>query len=219
MAQRHYNRYSMQMAVKAFMEKNRSKWSNNEHISESMSYLVPRLQKAQELFDRKESTSTEGHTIAKNNQLETITERAWLMAARLTIFARKKGLRVLLTEVNHSKSYFERGPEVERIARAAAITEKAEHYLPQLDAYKITMADVASLNADIEELRPLSAERDAVGDEQQQLTASLPRLLQEIQDKLYELDDEVTAFLDDAPDFQEQYAIARRITDRRATHS
>ncbi|GAA4326502.1 hypothetical protein [Flaviaesturariibacter amylovorans] len=219
MAQRLYNRYSMQMAVKACMEKNRSRWAGNPFIPETMDYISVRLRKAQELFDKKEQVSTEGHTLSKNVVLDGIAARAWLMSTRLVVFARKKGLRVLLTEVDHPRSYFERGPEVERIARAAAITEKAEHYLPQLEPYKIRMSDVASLNADIEQVRPLSSERDAVGDEAQQLTNSLPRLLQEVQDKLYELDEEITAFMDEFPDFQDQYFYARRTTDRKATHA
>ncbi|WP_460568804.1 hypothetical protein [Flaviaesturariibacter terrae] len=213
------NRYNMQMAVKSCMQKFRSKWEGNEHIAESMNYIEPRLQRAQGLFDARESTYTEGHTDAKNALLDSISARAALMSKRLTVFARKRGLRVLLVEVDHPKRYYENGPELERISRCAAITERAEHYLPQLEPYKIRLADVAALNADIEELRPLSSQRDALGDEKQTITQSLPRLLQEIQEKLYELDDEISAFMDDDPDFQETYFNARKITDRKATRS
>jgi ElaB/YqjD/DUF883 family membrane-anchored ribosome-binding protein len=217
MSQKLQNRYAMQMAVQACLNQHRSLWAANPHISESADYIAPRLQRAQALIDTRAGSSTEGYTNAKNALLDSICARTSLLAKRLTVYARKTNNPVLLAEVDRPKRYFENGPELERIARCAAITVRAERQLAQLSTYKITMADIAALNADIESVRPLSGQRDAIGDEQQQLTHSIPELLQQVQEKLYELDDEITSFMDEAPDFQETYFNARKVTDRVAT--
>ena len=205
----------MHMAVKELMVKRRSLWSGNEFISESMDYLKPRITRVQELFDAQEGPGTEGLTAAKNSALDHICGRCWLMSKRLTVYARRKGLLQLLPEVDHPKRHFDTAAEVERIGRCAALLAIAQQHVADLAPFKITQGDLTALATDIEALRPLSGQRDAVGDEQQVLHKTLPQLLKEIQEKLYELDDEIISFMDDHPEFQEEYFTARRITDRR----
>jgi DNA gyrase/topoisomerase IV subunit A len=217
MQQRNNNRYTMQMAVQALMEKRKSLWEANEFISESVGYMIPRLEKARHLFDAQEGTSTEGLTISKNLRLDQLCADCWQMSKRLVVFARKKGDTTLLAEVDRPKSYFDYISELERLARCAAITERAGRYISELALYKITSEELARLNQELEQLRPLSSQRDAVGDIKQTLTNSLPKLLQEVQEKLYELDDEMVAFMDGEEAFQEEYFVSRRITDRSAT--
>jgi ElaB/YqjD/DUF883 family membrane-anchored ribosome-binding protein len=219
MSQKLYNRYTMQSAVRSCMQKNKSKWEHVAPVAESMNFIEPRLDKALNIFDAKEDADTTGFTVSKNELLDSICERTWLLGKRLTVFARKKRLTTMLIEVNQPQSHFNNGPEIERIARCNNIINHAERHLPELAEYKIVMADIASLNADIETLRPLSSQRDTIGDEHQTLTSSLPDLLQEVQNKLYELDDEVIALLDDDPVFQDTYFNSRKITDRRAHHA
>lgn len=217
MSQRHNNRYAMQMAVNGLMQKNRSKWAENEFLSESMQFISPRLQRAQELFDQKEGEGTKGLTLSKNAQLDSIGDRAYLTARRLCLYGRRSNQPTVLATADHPRSYFDRGDEPERIGRSAAIVALAQRHLANLGPYKITEPDLAALAADIERVRPLSGERDAFADEINIRNKSLPQLLHEVQDKLDELDDEIISLMDEHPEFQDAYFAARVITDRRAT--
>ncbi|TCZ74571.1 hypothetical protein [Flaviaesturariibacter aridisoli] len=216
-AQAHEDRFHMQQAVAALMNKRRAVWERNEMVAESVAYIVPRLERAHFLVDAKEEGGTSGLTQAKNNFIDNICARSWLMAKRLKLFALRKGLPVLLAQATQPRRYFDNGSELERIGRCAAVVKWAEEHMADLAPFKISMGDVAALSADIERARPLSADRDTTGDGLQLVNKNLPQLLQEIQDKLYELDDEVIALMDDQPEFQDEYFIARRITDRKAT--
>ncbi|RYY85561.1 MAG: hypothetical protein EOO15_16700 [Chitinophagaceae bacterium] len=217
MAQYHENRYAMQMATAAFLRKHAPLWRGNELITESVDYIEPRLDRAQELFDKKEDGGTKGYTAHKNNFIDDICTRSWLLSKRLSLYARRSKNTVLLAQTDQPQRHFDNGSEIERIGRCASVVQWATTHIANLAPYKVTESDLAALSADIERARPLSSDRDTIGDGQQLLNKTLPQLLQEIQDKLYELDDEVVALMDEHPEFQEEYKIARRVTDRKAT--
>ena len=204
----------MQQTTLGCMQDNEPLWKDDENIAESVAYIKPRLQYLATLFDDSENHSTAGLTVEKNNFIDAIADRSFLLAKRLTVFARKKGMIVLLKEVDRPQRYFDNGSEAARLAHCAGVVQLANEHIAELAPFKVTVADVAALSADIEKARPLSARRNGVTAVGTQITGSLAEVLAEVQLKLEELDDEMIALVEDKP-FQDTYFAARKITDRR----
>ncbi|RYY82052.1 MAG: hypothetical protein EOO15_23575 [Chitinophagaceae bacterium] len=201
-----------------FMNDNRSYWSDNEHVVESVDYVSPLVQELLRRGDKQQGTQPEGHTDAKDAALGIMLGLGWKECKKLKVFARKTGKLVLLQEVSFSKTSFEYGTEEEQAARCRIVAERAEVHLPALASYKITRDGIDKLKASIDAFAPLETERDSVMDKRKLLTASIETLMRQARIKFKELDGEIDAFFDEEEqeEFYNGYFEARRVSRLKA---
>ncbi|RYZ17610.1 MAG: hypothetical protein EOO16_23950 [Chitinophagaceae bacterium] len=154
----------------------------------------------------------------KDAELSRAAGLAAPMATRIRSFARVIADPLLLAAMDHNPSDLLYGPQDLRVGYMNDILDAAKTHATQLAAYKVRPADITALE---DALTSAGGLREKAGDAKVHTTVAtsrIPELIDQLRTELEALDDDVEAFIENE-EFVAAYFIARRITDRRATHS
>jgi hypothetical protein len=215
MNQRQENRLTMFKAVAALFQNSSAIWTTVTPVAESFGTFQTLLGQIESTALKQQESQTSGYTSNKNQQKTALAEKAYALVLKLRAFAKRSNNQVLKSAIDISLSSLLQQPEQSLIGQCQIIHDKGKQHQTEAAAYNISDAELAALQALIDDFKPLAGFRDAVGDQLSVATDGLDSLFGQARETLDILDDEVEALISDS-NFVSAYFEARKTTDRKA---
>jgi hypothetical protein len=146
---------------------------------------------------QKQGNSTTGHTQNKENQKELMCALAQSLVLKIRPFAKISENNILLAAVDFSESELSRGAEQEIINRCQTIHDQGQVFLTPLAEFLVTPDSLQAFQTAIQLFRPMTPQRDALGDSKTTATANIKLCIKNIREKLELLDDMVPGMITD----------------------
>jgi hypothetical protein len=206
------NYLGMTKTTLALMETKRSEWETDEPINETVTNVTGHVNTLEAENKKREEMKTTGLTEDKNMVFENMCQKAYKIATKLKAYAKRTKNNTLLVAVDYTETSIKAGTEQAVLTRCQTVHQKAVDNAEALIIYKITPEMITGLEAAIEAFKPLTSNRDSVGDERVAKTVILNETIGKIREELDILDDLVEGTFDD--EFIDAYHSARQIIDR-----
>jgi|GEM_PF-2574896 len=217
MNQEQLNSWTMMGDVKRHLEAHRSVWAASGPISESVAALEE-VWREIELSQLVKADGSSGAKQAKDLALALAAGKAYKIGRRVLAWAKKQNQPEVAILVDHSRSELLQGAEEAMLNRQRQILQQARAHQAELAAYQVSDELLDGLEAAINTFATLRGGYSLKANQVIYSNARIEELLRKARTLLDILDDEVEGLIED-PGFIDQYKIARRITDRRATQS
>ncbi|WP_423147073.1 hypothetical protein [Rubrolithibacter danxiaensis] len=213
MNQRQLNSLSMYKAVAASFYQFSSAWNTIEPIVQIFNNFQNNIRNIEASGLSQQQNSTIGYTEQRELQQTKLIELTFSLALKLTSYAKVTKNPVLEKRVNFSRSAFVRMKEEMLVYTCQDILGLGYQHQEQVVAYQVTQQILEELQSAINAYKPLTAQRDKVGDMRSVITKTLNTLFKEARNNL-DLLDSLVEGLSASKAFIDTYKQARKINDR-----
>jgi lysyl-tRNA synthetase class I len=214
MTKKQINRLTMYKAVRALFDHSSTEKKQMLPLKETYAEFSALVNQIEKLGLTQQERVTMGHTADKNLKRNQTAAVAYSVALKLRALAKVTKNQVLMQAVDYSQSELQQQAEENLLNTYQIIHDYGLEYKTQAEAYKLTDELLKRLQTAINESKPLSANRDTVGDQRIVATAALVDLFKQASSQLSILDDLVEGDEENSS-FAAAYFQAREIFDRR----
>lgn len=218
MKQKDLNRLNMWKTVYQVLQDYKSVWKDNEGFSEAVDDLKRFIDAADQAAGKQAAGGTAGITSDKESLADEAINKTLRVTKVARAYARKTNNLTLLDAVDYAKGRLQKTPLDELTARLTGMLNPAIKVKDALkkfgfikDSDTAAAAAIAAFDQAAPGTRVAIAGRSAV-------TATLPQIMNGGKGELLVLDDLVSLYEDDAPEFVAAYKAARNIVDAGIRH-
>lgn len=208
------NQLNMYIQVQKTYEDFPNIWSSNARLTTDHSTLLANILVIEAQRDTQE-VGNKGISQDKNVQKESLVTQAAFVATAVKTFANDTNNNELANNVNYSISKLRGMREMELLAAAKVIHEKAQAQAALLSDYGITAATLPDLLASINAFKELQPKPQKAINSSKTATKTLAAIMKETNELLSnQMDGKMAQYERTAPDFFNAYTNARQVISR-----
>ena len=208
------NRITMVRRTIELLNRHADTWKDIGPVAKQVKVLVKLLREFDAAARAQMENDTKGLTRVKHAKINELIDRTIIMVKALRPFARIHNDLELLSKVNFAPSRFRKLSTEKLLVRCSLIAEVAKGRNGEGKEFGLNSSDIIAVERLIDTLKPLSSERDSVGNHREIATARLNTVTRQCGAQLKILDDLVDVLIEDE-ELVDVYWESRQIIDRR----
>ncbi len=198
----------------SYARKNESVWAAKAVIATNVSALEANERELDLAIKAQDENDTTGHTAQKNTDLVTFFGKAHKLAKKLSFYAKDKGDKVLLSDVNLTKSKLLNISEKEALVKCSTLIKRGNEYLTRVADYDVTAEELTALGTEVAKVEQIQPTIGVIANDRKGAGRSINELIKEAREILDKLDDAFEGMIDN-DDFLKGWFAIRKIKGRR----
>jgi len=196
-----------------YVRKNASVWTSLAVIAANVVALEENEAELDLAFKAQDANNPGGYVDQKNQQFTAFFRKIYKLGRKLAFYAKENNNRMLLNEVDVSKTTFDLLPEKEALIKCNSILKSGNDYLADTADYGITAGELNALTAELLDLEKMHPTIGIIINERKSAGRSIKELIAEARIILDKLDDAFEGMIED-DDFLEAWFAVRKIKGR-----
>jgi hypothetical protein len=189
--------WEMEKESISYARKNESVWAAKAVIATNVSALETNEQTLDLTFKAQAENDPGGHVAQKNAEIATFCHKIYKLDRKLSFYAKDKGDKVLLEDVDFTESQLLKLSEQKALVKCSIIIKRGNEYLDKTAEYDVTAEELEALTIELAAIDKMQPNIGVITNDRKSAGRSIKELISEAREILGKLDDGFEGLIDD----------------------